>query len=61
MHVLGRMRVEVDGRELTSPPSGRPWALLAYLAINPGLHARGELAARVESEQTNDGEQIGLF
>ncbi len=46
MHVLGRMRVEVDGRELTSPPSGRPWALLAYLAINPGLHARGELAAR---------------
>src|ERR1700719_4628746 len=40
------MAVECEGTELQVPPSGRPWSLLAYLALNPGRHARGELAAR---------------
>jgi DNA-binding SARP family transcriptional activator/tetratricopeptide (TPR) repeat protein len=44
--VLGGMAVECDGTELPVPPSGRPWSLLAYLALNPGRHARAELAAR---------------
>ncbi len=40
------MAVECDGTELPVPPSGRPWSLLAYLALNPGRHARVELAVR---------------
>ena len=43
--VLGGMAVEIDGTALSTPPSRRPWSLLAYLALHPGRHARSDLAA----------------
>src|SRR5215212_2192102 len=46
VRLLGAMAVEVDGRPIALPESGRARALLAWLALNPGMHARGQLAAR---------------
>jgi DNA-binding SARP family transcriptional activator len=44
--VLGELEVEVDGRRIEPPPSRRAWSLLAWLAMHPGDHARGAVAAR---------------
>src|SRR4051812_38215586 len=44
--LLGEMSAEADGARLDPPDSRRAWALLAWLALNPGVHARGRLAAR---------------
>jgi DNA-binding SARP family transcriptional activator len=46
VRVLGPMRAELDGRAIDPPAKRRAWSLLAYLAIHPGPHRRGELAAR---------------
>jgi DNA-binding SARP family transcriptional activator/tetratricopeptide (TPR) repeat protein len=40
------MTVEVDGTPIEAPAGRRAWGLLAWLALHPGPHARGELAAR---------------
>src|SRR5204862_292949 len=44
--LLGQMTVEGDGRSVEAPAGRRAWGLLAWLALHPGPHARGELAAR---------------
>src|SRR5881275_1834014 len=44
--LLGDMDVEVDGSSVRPPESARARALLAWLALNPGTHPRGQLAAR---------------
>src|SRR3954469_25060875 len=44
--LLGDMDVEVDGSSVRPPESARARALLAWLAINPGMHSRTQLAAR---------------
>ncbi len=46
VRVLGSMRVELDGREIEPPAKRGAWSLLAYLAIHPGPHRRGDVAAR---------------
>jgi DNA-binding SARP family transcriptional activator len=46
VRLLGELSVEADGRELVLPGSWRARSLLAWLALNPGVHLRGELAAR---------------
>src|SRR5438046_4550562 len=46
VRLFGDMAVEVDGSPVPPPESGRARALLAWLALNPGMHARGQLAAR---------------
>jgi DNA-binding SARP family transcriptional activator len=46
VHLLGRMTVEVDERRIEARAGRRGWGLLAWLALHPGPHARGELAAR---------------
>ena len=46
VRVLGPMRVELDGRAINPPASRRAWSLLAYLAIHPRPHRRGDVAAR---------------
>src|SRR4051812_8746331 len=43
VRLVGAPAVEVDGRSMPLPP-GRPGALLAWLALHPGMHARRELA-----------------
>jgi DNA-binding SARP family transcriptional activator len=46
VRVLGPMRVDLDGGAVEPPASLRAWSLLAYLAIHPGPHRRGDVAAR---------------
>jgi DNA-binding SARP family transcriptional activator/tetratricopeptide (TPR) repeat protein len=46
VHLLGALEIELDGAVIDSPPSQRPWALFAYLALAPHPVARGELASR---------------
>ena len=40
------MEVELNGAEIASQPSQRPWALLASLALASGTLSRSELAGR---------------
>ncbi len=44
--LLGRLAVELDGTVIDSPPSHRPWAVFAYLALTPRSVPRAELATR---------------
>jgi DNA-binding SARP family transcriptional activator len=47
VHLLGDMALEAKRRRLEPPRRRSGRALLAYLALHPGLHARGDLAARL--------------
>jgi DNA-binding SARP family transcriptional activator len=44
--LIGGLQIEVDGEDRTPPRVDRPAALLAWLALTPGTHARGSVAAR---------------
>ena len=44
--LIGGLRIEVDGEDRTPSRVDRPAALLAWLALTPGMHARGSVAAR---------------
>jgi DNA-binding SARP family transcriptional activator/tetratricopeptide (TPR) repeat protein len=46
IRLLGAIDVDADGVPITPECGRRTWGLLAWLALHPGLHARGELAAR---------------
>ena len=46
VRLAGGLALELDGRPLPPPRSRRARALLAWLALRPGMHARAELAAR---------------
>ncbi|HEY3729226.1 MAG TPA: BTAD domain-containing putative transcriptional regulator [Solirubrobacteraceae bacterium] len=47
IRVLGALALEVDG-QVAAPPVGRPaQALLGWLALHPGIHARSEVAGRL--------------
>src|SRR5215210_4816708 len=46
VRLIGEMALEVDGSGVPPPDSRRTSSLLAWLALHPGVHARGELAAR---------------
>jgi DNA-binding SARP family transcriptional activator/tetratricopeptide (TPR) repeat protein len=46
VRVLGALEIELDGAVIDSPPSRRPWALFAYLALAPHAVSRAELASR---------------
>ena len=46
VRLLGPMEVERDGEPVPAPASRRAWALLAWLALHPGEHARGHVAAQ---------------
>src|SRR3954471_14740080 len=45
VRLVGGPRVEVDGAEVAAPASKRAWALLAWLALNPGEHPRDRVAS----------------
>jgi DNA-binding SARP family transcriptional activator len=45
IRLVGELRVELDGRRLETIASRRARSLLAWLALHPGLHARGRVAA----------------
>src|SRR3954468_11634818 len=42
--LLGELAVELDGEPLGPPARRHGQLVLAYLALHPGVHARGELA-----------------
>jgi DNA-binding SARP family transcriptional activator len=46
VRLIGGIALELDARELDLPRSRRGRALLAWLALNPGDHARGSVAGR---------------
>ncbi|HEX2415381.1 MAG TPA: AAA family ATPase, partial [Thermoleophilaceae bacterium] len=46
VHVLGDLALELDGEPLDPPAGRRARELLGWLALNPGTHARSELASR---------------
>ena len=46
VELFGGVRATIDGRPAQAPARRRAWSLLAWLALHPGLHARGEVAAR---------------
>src|SRR3954447_17048068 len=46
VQLLGELTADVDGAVVTPPASRRAWSLLAWLALHPGEHARGAVAAR---------------
>lgn len=45
VRVLGRLEADWDGCGVAPPESRRAWALLGWMALNPGLHERSVLAA----------------
>jgi DNA-binding SARP family transcriptional activator/tetratricopeptide (TPR) repeat protein len=46
VQLLGELEARIDGRVVQPPASRRAWSLLAWLALHPGEHPRGALAAR---------------
>ncbi|MDQ6804892.1 MAG: AAA family ATPase, partial [Actinomycetota bacterium] len=46
VRLLGTLEVELDGTVTEMPPSQRPWAVFAYLALAPRAVSRAELASR---------------
>src|SRR3954447_26035986 len=43
--LLGELQAEVEDRPVTAPASRRAWSLLGWLALHPGEHPRGAVAA----------------
>jgi DNA-binding SARP family transcriptional activator/tetratricopeptide (TPR) repeat protein len=46
VRLAGGLQLRTDGAQLAPPASKRARAVLAFLALNPGAHPRGRLAAR---------------
>jgi len=46
VRLLGALEVELDGAVIDAPPSQRPWAVFAYLALAPQPVSRAELASQ---------------
>jgi DNA-binding SARP family transcriptional activator len=60
VHVLGELELDDDGAPLTPPASRRARALLAYLALSPGPHPRGALAARFWPDVLDESARTSL-
>jgi DNA-binding SARP family transcriptional activator len=60
IRTVGEFRVEVDGRDRTSPAFDRATALLAWLSLNPGLHARSGVAARFWPDVLDESARASL-
>lgn len=45
VRVLGALEAEVDGKVIAPSESRRAWALLGWMALNPGRHPRSVVAA----------------
>jgi DNA-binding SARP family transcriptional activator len=60
IHAVGRLRVEVDGRDRTSAAHDRATSLLAWLALNPGSHPRSAVAARFWPDVLDDSARASL-
>src|SRR3954454_10437465 len=60
VRVLGPLALEADGGPLEPPASLRARLLLAWLALHPGRHGRGELAARLRPDVLDESARQSL-
>jgi DNA-binding SARP family transcriptional activator len=60
IQAVGEFRVEVEGTDRTSPTYDRATALLAWLALNPGVHARSAVAARFWPDVLDESARASL-
>jgi DNA-binding SARP family transcriptional activator len=60
IHAVGEFRVEVEGTDRTSAAFDRATALLAWLALNPGVHARSAVAARFWPDVLDESARASL-
>lgn len=56
----GGLRLEAGGVDVPPPASRRARGVLAYLALNPGPHARGQLAARFWPDVLDESARASL-
>jgi DNA-binding SARP family transcriptional activator len=60
IHAIGDFRVEVGGEDRTPAAFDRAAALLAWLALNPGLHTRSAVAARFWPDVLDESARASL-
>src|ERR1700686_4407156 len=58
--LLGDLTIELDGSELEPPASRRARALLGFLSLDRGLHARSSLAARFWPDVLDESARTSL-
>jgi DNA-binding SARP family transcriptional activator len=58
--LAGALQLRANGEELAPPASKRARAVLAYLALNPGAHQRGRLAARFWPDVLDESARASL-
>ena len=59
VRLVGEVEAEVDGESRTLP-SGRPLSLLGWLALNPGLHPRSDIAPRFWPDVLDESARASL-
>jgi DNA-binding SARP family transcriptional activator len=60
VRLVGGLELERDGATIPPPSSRRARALLAWLALRPGMHARSELAARFWPDVLDESARASL-
>jgi DNA-binding SARP family transcriptional activator len=60
VRVLGGLAARADGAPVELPPSARVRALLAWLAVHPGPHARSVLAGRLRPDVREESARKSL-
>jgi DNA-binding SARP family transcriptional activator len=60
IRVLGELTLELDGEPLPVPSGRRLPALLGWLALHPGLHARGAVAGRLWPDVLDESARTSL-
>ncbi len=60
VRLAGGWQLRVDGTEVAPPASKRARAVLAYLALNPGVHPRRRLAARFWPDVLDESARASL-
>src|SRR6187431_2544779 len=60
IHAIGGFRVEVGDEDRTPAAFDRAAALLAWLALNPGLHPRSAVAARFWPDVLDESARASL-
>ena len=60
VRLTGGLALRADGDELAPPASRRARAVLAYLALHPGPHARAQLAARFWPDVLDESARASL-
>ena len=60
VRVLGELELELDGRPLMLPSRRSARALLGWLALHPGVHARAKVAARMWPNVRDESARVSL-